>query len=264
MDWIDAQNLTQASDALLKGGVLVGGATGLLRSNIKNKQLVDLQKLSLNTKTISESDIHLGAMLTFSETTAFLQNRKENLLVRALKDAASTSLRNRITLGGSIALAAPWSDLIGPLIASNATLHLWNGKAEMCFLTDYLKNQAQYKNMLITGISCSDDFSRSFYYREVETSFDYPAFTLSGLIKTEKDIIEKLVLVITGTKERFVQLTSITNGLLQRNIGEVEISETDYNELQFNFINKRHGSAEYLNEIVRVQISRCLSSLLGR
>ena len=69
--------------------------------------------------------VELGACTTFADAAAYLESLDgECILAKALGSAASTPLRNRITMGGSTALFPVWSDLVGPLIALGAEVEL--------------------------------------------------------------------------------------------------------------------------------------------
>ena len=90
--------------------------------------LVDVGKLGLDYVRIQAGTVRLGAGTTYAGAVRGLAAFDTcHPLVQALGSAATTPLRNRITVGGSVASFPYWSDLMGPLLALEAEVELTGG-----------------------------------------------------------------------------------------------------------------------------------------
>jgi len=94
-----------------------GGGTSLVKSGISSYSgVVDLARVPLNYLKTDRGILEIGANQTFASAAENLSNLYPGcILASALGSAASTPLRNRITVGGSASLFPLWSDLIGPM-----------------------------------------------------------------------------------------------------------------------------------------------------
>jgi len=72
--------------------------------------------------------------------------------LKSLQNSADTPLRNRITIGGSIAFAPPWSDIIGALIVLDTKIILYRKNEGVSQLKNNLKNNKLKQDSLIAGI----------------------------------------------------------------------------------------------------------------
>ena len=110
-----------------KGTVFHAGGTGILRVRSSSTYgLVDLSGTGCSYIRQEHDRIIIGGTTPFSDIMAY--NAEDHtpfrLLQHAVASAASTPLRHRITLGGSVADCPPWSDVLAPLIVGGAHVHL--------------------------------------------------------------------------------------------------------------------------------------------
>ena len=110
---------------------LVAGATDVGLWVTKNHR--DLGKTAflhrcddLKSITISDTDIHIGAMATMTDVLDAVAPHHPSL-AEMIRRYGSTQVRNAATLGGNIANGSPIGDSPPPLIALNARLHLRAG-----------------------------------------------------------------------------------------------------------------------------------------
>lgn len=218
--WHFPKHIEKVPDMLKKHKVFLhGGGTHLTGNRLTNNaQLISLDKLELNFIKKEEGCFHLGAQSTYHEIVDELSNYdSEHILVTALGKAATYPLRNRITLGGSLFLSPGWSDLIGPLTALNAQVHLYGENQGSYPVSEYIQKKELKRNSIITKISFPDKPLKSRYYREVITETDHPAFTIT-ILKDEKDIR----IVLTGHTGRIYRAKNI----------EEEIRKNEFQPLQ--------------------------------
>jgi CO/xanthine dehydrogenase FAD-binding subunit len=264
LEWFYPENLEEVPALLgLKGALPHGGGTGILKSGISRiNGLIDLARLPLKYFRDKSGKIEIGACQTYAEVVKNIRNiDPDHILVKALCGSANTPLRNRITLGGSIALYPPWSDLMGPLIALEADVSLIGKDNKNVNITDYVSNRDLVKGNLITGISFELKSRSSYYYRETRTKVDYPAFTVTVLINKTDDIVQDSRIVISGCTGRFKRLTEIEQYLNGKSAGEIDTSAA-LDKMNVGFPRKKNLDPEYLRYIAEVRVERGLESLI--
>lgn len=272
--WYFPSNLEEVPELLKKERVLVyGGGTALLRSNLARVEgLIDLKALPLNYCREREGVIEIGAGCTYSQITEVLQKiDSHNILIRSLSGAASTPLRNRITLGGSIAFFPVWSDLMGPLLALEAEVALIGSSKGSFPLVEYLKKREIRNRSLITGISYKKRELNSYYFRQSRTHFDYSAFSISILVKKSASRsgsaslsasrIEEPAIVIVGCRNKFSRLSSLEESLKNCSPDEVQIKDIT-GSLEVEFAAKKNYSPDYLKHLAAVELERALKAVL--
>lgn len=111
---------------------IIAGGTDLVKEitkkSLRPKKILDLTHIpELKGISISEDKIRIGSMTTFTELSAntLLQERC-SLLSEAALSVGSPQIRNRGTIGGNIISRSPAADCIPPLMALDATLHLFS------------------------------------------------------------------------------------------------------------------------------------------
>ncbi len=183
--------------------------------------------------------VEAGSMLTFADLAEQLRHDSgDHLLIRALGSAASTTLRNRITIGGSLAAFPAWSDLAAPLALIGAEVLLAGAEKAFLPVEDYLKDTTIRKTSFIRGVRFPAESSPCGYYRHVRTTFDYPAFTIAALCHKKG-----VRAAVGGTKDRV-------------HVYE-ELSEDILPEIPGRF----GSSGEYLSHCAAVELGRLVRSV---
>jgi CO/xanthine dehydrogenase FAD-binding subunit len=264
MKWFYPTSIEEAMQLLSQEEVFLhGGGTGLLRRGLQGiNGLIDMSSLPFNTIKREDSTVIIGSQCTYAQASdALLQIDPENVLGKALALAASTPLRNRITIGGSLAFLPPWSDLLGPLVALDARIAVAWPQKRTFSLSEFISTFSQQNKCLITHIIVPAIKTLNFYYRETRVSFDYPSFTLTIILKISEGSIEKARIIFTGNKTRFYEAKEIEEKLLGLHINTITPEDYAQELPEIDFIDKQSGSAHYLNEISKVWLERGLRSL---
>jgi CO/xanthine dehydrogenase FAD-binding subunit len=269
MDWYFPSRLDEVPSLLAKEGVLPhAGGTGLLRTGLKNvKGLVDLSALPLTGLRTSEGSIFLGSCNTFARTCKELKECDPGcILIKSLSMAASTPLRNRITLGGSIASFPLWSDLMGPLIAleSEATVLLGSRKGRKFPVHEIAGKREVLGTGLITEVEYTQKWGLSWYYRQTRVAFDYPSFTISILMRTKGQTISESRIVVTGTKNRYTRLYELEDILNGCSLNNPDIAETPEKIEIPEFPSGGIHSGDRSARLCRIWLGRGLSEIQGR
>lgn len=249
--WFYPKTITEAEEIIERENATPhAGGTGLLMRGLNKYSLVDLHSLNLRYIEDKGDNYMIGAMATYSDCAAKLPD--ELILTKAAGSAASTPLRNRITVGGSLAMAPVWSDIIGPMVAYGAKIKI-TGEAEAIPIEQYLKNSDIRKGSIIEYVRLPKSNVCGYYHRETRTKFDYPMFTLSLIAK---EMSAKFI--ITGIKTKFARLDDIEEAYMK----DGHIEDT-IEKLELEFPSKMQANPEYLSKVAKVEILRGIRQLKG-
>jgi CO/xanthine dehydrogenase FAD-binding subunit len=278
-EWFFPESLDEVPPLLAKRGVVPhGGGTGILRMKVLRdwsrsdeqdaggvRGLIDLGRLPLRRFERSGGRVKIGSALTFAEVAERLE--MDHILARALGSSASTPLRNRITIGGSVALFPVWSDLMGPLIALEADVDLIGAERGTFPIVRYISEPALRRGTLVTGVSFRDQTWSSFYYRDARTRFDYSSFTVTILLEKGAGKVLDARVVVIGCKGKFNRLRELEEQV--KGISAVEAGGAragDAGALSYptlSFSGRKFMSPEYLAHCARVELERGLEALMG-
>ncbi|RKZ34737.1 hypothetical protein DRQ33_01520 [bacterium] len=243
--------------------IIHAGGTFILKRNLgKLDGIVDIHRLPLNYIHNNDDYIELGGLNTYSTTIDKLkQIAPEHILIKSLFKAASPPLRNRITLCGSIRAFPIWSDIIGPLIASEAQLILATDLGEKIIpIDEYLAEIKQFKNALILAVRIPKDNWQSKYIRPSRTTFDYSAFNISILWKGNSKNLEDIRIVIVGNSKKYFHPMEFEKVLLTNPINKIELAEQIKN-IDIKFGNKNLGNGNYIRKLFDVMLERAIAEI---
>lgn len=131
-----ARSLAEAFALLERPGarILAGGQSLIPSLNMRlaaPELLIDIGALPLRQILTTQSGLRIGALATHAELEKSREvGERVPLLAEAAKHVAHPAIRNRGTLGGSLALADPAAEYPAVALALNATLILQSAKAE--------------------------------------------------------------------------------------------------------------------------------------
>lgn len=261
--WYYPRDLEEATLLLQEPGVVPhGGGTGLLRTGLGHVSgLLDLRYLPVHHFSAQDGLIEIGAGLTFAEVVRRMSALDpDSVLVKSLSRAAATPLRNRITVGGSVAMAPPWSDLLGPLVALEAEVVLAGGREETCSVADYVEDRERRAGTLVTAVRVKREPWQSVYSRATATYFDYAAFTITVLAKTNDGLVEDIRLAVVGAKNKVSRLRELEASLIGQPVGAPQVPALGA-DLGLEFPAKTIGGPKYVAHLFRVELERALAAL---
>ncbi|RKZ02044.1 MAG: hypothetical protein DRQ10_00875 [Candidatus Hydrothermota bacterium] len=264
LKWFFPERIEDAVDLIQEQGVVPhAGGTGLLLGKIRNvKALVDLGRLDLDFFRKEGTTIELGAMMTYADTIRHIGRDSNHILVKALSHAATALLRNRITIGGSVAYFPMWSDLIGPLVALESKINIQGPNGGIYDIEDFIKNRNLRKGHLITSVFFKDFDGDAFYYRATRTEVDYPAFTVTILCSKDGNVVRDIRIVITGNTDKYLRLRELENSIKSSPPDDRSALKELVEPIEIGFTGKKLGSAEYIEHLAKVALLRGLDSLI--
>lgn len=237
------------------------GGTAILRvKSGRINGLVELSRIDA-LKGFSETDngYELGAMLTFTDVSQKITD-EHFILNQSLPIAASTLLRNRITLGGSIADAPPWTDLLGPLMVLDAKIEINGNNQGSYSIQQILEDKRLLETSLITKIVAPKQYEKYAFYRCIRVNFDYASFTISIGADVADGKFNRLSVVVFGNKKRYKRLETLEEGLIGQEFTK-ELFDKRLQKEELAFVGDEKGSSEYLRHLFEVNLFRKLKLL---
>ncbi len=135
---------------------------GLMIASLKSsrlERLVDLKNLGME-EIEDGKRVKIGANVKLSEfmTNPLLSSLNHGFFKKTMKDVGSTQIRNMATVGGSVAFRLGWSDVITALMASKATVELYEGQLNEVSLERYVKEKRRKEIVTAIYIPKNDRF----------------------------------------------------------------------------------------------------------
>ena len=250
-------------DAIL----LAGGQSLIPMMNmrlINSKSVIDLSALrELNGVTVKENKIRIGAMTRYFEIKkSEIVNKYCPLLVDAIDYIAHTAVRNRGTLGGTLALSHPSAELPGCLIALNAEVVVQSallGERKIN-VEDFIQGMMSTKLMsdeIITSVEFFQSNNTKHWFGEVsrrQGDFCTAAVAINTEIENKK--LKNIRIVLIGVSNKPTRMTELELFMLNGN-GPISIEritselteKIEFIDDIYNSANgKKHVSSELLFE----------------
>lgn len=229
------ENLNDALELLCKiknDAVLLAGGQSLIPMMnmrlINSNSVIDLSALKeLSGISINQNKITIGSM------TRYIDLKKSELLIKyhpllgdAIDYIAHSAVRNRGTVGGSVALSHPSAELPGCFVALNAEVTVESAKRGRRNLNieDFIQGMMSTKlesDEMITGIELPILNNPKHWFGEISRrQGDYCTAAVAMHAETEAGKIEDIRVVLIGVSDKPVRLGKTEKYLLapERNI----------------------------------------------
>ncbi len=265
--WYFPENITEALKLISTNGVILhAGGTRILKTQAKSiKGLVDIGGLKLNYIQSKGKEFHIGSAVTFGEVVKYSRmTGKLNMLAASLSAAASTPLRNRITIGGSLKDFPLWSSLYAPLIASGAKIIVAGKKDSIVPVEDYVAVGIIKTRHLVKEIIIPSDENIIWGVKRFSLlRFEYPLFNIAVSFKMNKGTVEDARLVITGVQGRFKRFKRAESIFKGKSLTD-ELVEKAEKFITPKFIPDYKYSAGYKEKAAKVYFNDLLTEITGR
>ncbi|MFA6978409.1 MAG: FAD binding domain-containing protein [Ignavibacteriaceae bacterium] len=266
LEWFFPHKVEEAVKLIEQQGVILhGGGTRILKTSPKSiKGLVDVGKLNLNYIHHIDNHFSIGSASTYADVIRYSKKTgKLSMLARALSEAASTPLRNRITIGGSLKDFPIWSSLYAPLLALNAQIEIEDKHDKIISLEEYLetgiiKTKHLIKRIIVDDIPNIIDGVKRFAL----IRFEYPLFTLAVVIQAKQKTVSEARIFITGVKGRHKHCKRAEHFLIGKDLNDENIQHAE-KHFAPKFVSDYKYSAEYKEHTAKVFFTDLLHELKG-
>ncbi len=246
------------------GVVLHAGGTRILKTQSqKVNALVDIGNLKLNYIKHKKKYFHIGSAITFGEIIKYSkENNCLKMLAAALFQAASTPLRNRITIGGSIKDFPLWSNLYAPLIALDAKVDIRGNSPGLYSIEDYVTDGIIKTKHIVKEIIVPEEENLIWKVKRFALlKFEYPLFNIAISFKIQNKTIQDAKLVITGVKNRFKRFKKAEKIFIGKQISYNTISEAE-KFIEPKFISDYKNSSSYKETVSKIYFNDLLNEIV--
>lgn len=151
---------------------------------------------------------------------------------------------------------------MGPLLALDTEVSLIGRNEGTYSVEEYVGTSNLRKNSLITSVRIRNEKWNSFYHREIRTRFDYPAFTVTILMKKAGQTVKDIRAVVVGSSGKYRRLDRTEESIRGRRTDEIireEVAGLD----EIRFTRKKGLDPGYTEHLFRVALERGLESAAG-
>src|SRR3954469_1181801 len=255
--------------------VLSGGQSLLPAMNLRlisPELIVDIGELNELRGVVVEGDIiRIGALTRHVDLQRSLQVAAHMpLLTEAIAQVAHPAIRNRGTIGGSLAHADPASELPACMVALNATIIVRGHDGERRigaedFFRGIFETALSAQQLLVrVELPLAQKGSAHFFFEFARRHGDYAITGLAAQAVLEGDAFSELRLVFFAVGDRPVSAkaarrlvkVAVTPAMLSDALVALDQELDPHDDQQ--------GSASMRRHLAKVLMRRCISSLLAR
>ncbi len=274
-DYESPRTLSEALDLLAsrqEAKILAGGHSLLPAMKLRLAQpalLVDIGRIGgLSYIRESGDRIAIGAMTTHAEVASSkVLLRSSPLLAQAASHIGDTQVRNRGTIGGSLAQSHPAADYPAAVLALDAEIIAHSRSGERVIpatkLFTGMFSTALRSDEIITEVRVPRTTGEGVTYKK----FHHPAsgYAVVGVavrLKTSGAKIESAAVGITGVAEHAYRATAVENALRGK-LASAIADAAAHAAQGVEVLGDYYASAEYRTHLVTVMVRRTLEQAAG-
>lgn len=227
---------TELADALAllaRPGIIValaGGTELLARKDATTHAVVDLQGLGLDYLRQDADGLHIGAMtrLQTLATAAVARRSLADAILQSVMHSASYTERCAATVGGTVASAPAWNDVLPSLLALDASVVVQRADGQQTAgIDEVLGNRAAVlkKGSLVTEVCVPSQPSGARFacVRVSRTPADRALVNLAVRLVLHAGLARDVRIAVGGVAARAVRLTPVESSLKDADINRDEV-----------------------------------------
>ena len=272
-------SITEAINLLSKFGpdakILAGGQSLIPMMKLRLVQTTEIIDLSNITQLIefkkSPNSITIGAMTTYHDLITNSELKLMHpMIVESASVVADVQVRNRGTIGGSLAHADPAADLPAVMIASNAIFNIAspNGNKQIKaedFFVDIFTTLLE-ENEILTSIeiphNSPGDSSSETYKKFANKASHFAIVGVAARLNVTNKVCSYASIAITGAGAKPVKAKKSEEILTGTKIKESDITAAANESINgLDFLDDIHASSEYREHLTKTFVSRALSEI---
>jgi carbon-monoxide dehydrogenase medium subunit len=275
-EYIRAASLQQAIDLLQNDAegtkLIAGGHTLIPAMKLRLASpalLVDIRGIE-ELKGIEIGDqIIIGALTTHAELLASEPLRQIlPIFHEAANMIADPQVRNRGTIGGSLANADPASDWPAVVIALKAELELEgpNGRRRVAakdFFLDIMTTALEAEEVLVAVYISRPTPRVQYRYRKIRhPASGYAVVGVAAAVAVKDDVVVEAAIGVTGATARAFAADTATAFLVGKSLSSQNIEQAaSIISEHAECLADHYAAADYRKHLVKTEVARALSSL---
>lgn len=268
---VEYYRATSVSDAIQalqsnQGAKLLAGGHSLIPSmklRVANPALlVDIGRIdSLRGIEVEETEVKIGALTTHATVAASAELQAAcPILVEAARQIADPQVRNRGTIGGSVANADPAADYPTLTMALGATFTAAGPAGERQIAADQF-----FQDLLTTALSPDEVLTAitvpaygkspgtgGAYLKHRHPASSYAVVGVAALVSVEEGKVSRATLVVGGATANPVRITSVESALMGMAPSQENISAAVEKMNIEATLGDSYASAEYRAHLAKV------------
>lgn len=279
-DYLRPSSLSEALD-LLAGDhegtkVIAGGHSllPLLKMRLAHAdRLIDVSRLpELHGVEAWEDGLAIGAAATYADVLGSeLASSRCPLLAEAIVDIGDTQVRNRGTLGGSLAHADPASDMPAVALALDAQLVLKSVSgersvaAEAFFHSPFVTDLHPDELLTQIRIPALPEGAGTAYRQLVQRASGYSLVGVAAVVARSEGTVRHVRVGITGVGDHAYRATAVEAALSGTNGGATALEAAASHATEGQEVGTDiHADREYRTAMAAVYVRRALEAALAR
>ncbi len=233
--------------------------------------IVDIGKIDSLVGVSTDGGVKIGAMTTYAAVVDSDQFGDFPMVTDATKQVGDPSVRNRGTVGGSMAHNDPAADLTAVMLALNASVTAQgNGGSRDIALDDLfvgLLTTSLTEDEILTSVNIPNDFAgaKQAYLKHAHPASGYAVVGVAVAVKERDGKVEAARIAVTGAPEYAKRASSAEAALVGKTLdadtiaAAAAVAADDLGELNGDV----YASPEYRAHLVRVLTKRTLAKAAG-
>lgn len=256
--------------------VLAGGQSLLPAMNLRlltPELIVDIGSMTeLRSIAVHGATLRIGALtrhVDILRSAAIAAHAP--LLSAAVAHIGHPAVRNRGTIGGSLAHADPASELPACMLALRATMIVREKRGERRiaaseFFRGIFQTALSSNELLVAiEIPVAPKHSRSFFHELARRHGDYAIAGVAAHALVERDLFSTLQLAFFGTGDRPVLASAAARKLVEVPITPPLVSDACAEVgKELDFLGDQQASSAVRRHLAKVLLARCIAALLNR
>ncbi len=233
--------------------------------------IVDIGKIDSLVGVTSDGGVKIGAMTTYAAVIDSDKFGDFPVITDATKQVGDPSVRNRGTVGGSMAHNDPAADLTAVMLSLNASITAQgpSGSREIALddLFVGLLSTSLDEGEIVTSVNIPNDFAgaKQAYLKHAHPASGYAVVGVAVAIKENGGKVESVRIAVTGAPEHAKRATAAEAALIGKALdadtiaAAAALATDDLGELNGDV----YASAEYRAHLVKVLTRRALTKAAG-
>ncbi|MBU0595992.1 FAD binding domain-containing protein [Candidatus Bipolaricaulota bacterium] len=269
-NYIRPGSLEEAWKVLCQAGAtarVIGGGVDLALFVPKGiTTLVDVSALSSDCVEESGGGLEIGAGVTLTELAECpcAANYLDGILVEVLRKVASPLLRNLATVGGTLASAHPWSDVIPVFIALGAEVELYEGEIRTVLLEELVADRAGAAGALIRAVRlppAAGDAGAAFE-KFTRTGFDVGMLNCACYVAFDQGVCAAVRIALGGTPDMAARVKAVEELVVGTTLDETVIDAAAERVAEtVPARDDQRASGEYRRVLAAAGVRRCLKRI---
>jgi CO/xanthine dehydrogenase FAD-binding subunit len=245
---------------------LGGGIDLILYTPETVTTLIDVSRLGHAGVTARRNALAIGAGTTLSAILEApeIAGYAGGFLAAVLRHVASPLQRNVATIGGAVARAHPWSDVVLALLVLDADVEVFDGAARSIPTVDFYSSRSQSVAPLVTGIRLPmrTPSTRGAFEKFARTGFDVGLLNCACVVELAKGVCRGVRIAVGGTPSLARRLPVAEESLEGKRLSSETIGNAATVAARgVDARDDRRASESYRRTLTEVGVRRCLERL---